>query len=308
MTSVTLPASAGIVSFKYDPFGRRIEKISPTTTSVFAYDGDNLVETANASGTEVASYTQTQNIDEPLAMDRSGTVDFYEQDGLGSVTSLTNSTGTVTQTYAYDSFGNTTNSSGSLTNFFRYTGREFDTETGLYFYRARYLDTSTGRFLSEDAARFNSGPNFYAYADDEPTLYSDPTGANSTTWPLFWGGIETGVEEGAGWLTKTAGVGVQVALQLTLSAPTTATSNVDEKKDCHRDFCVNRYEAEKDYCNSSHAYGTYANTQCRDRAPERYLACLHNIPYPGPLDPVDWPDGHDGGGPLGAPTPTRQNN
>ena len=58
--------------------------------------------------------------------------DFYEQDGLGSITSLTGSSGSLAQTYTYDSFGNQTASSGSLTNFFRYTGREFDTETGLY--------------------------------------------------------------------------------------------------------------------------------------------------------------------------------
>ena len=66
-------------------------------------------------------------------MQRGSTVDYYEQDGLGSVTSLTAANGSVAQTYTYDSFGNTTNSTGSLTNFFRYTGREFDTETGLYF-------------------------------------------------------------------------------------------------------------------------------------------------------------------------------
>lgn len=83
------------VTFKYDPFGRRIEKVSPSTTSIFAYDGDNLIEEANGSGSEVASYTQTRNVDEPLAMDRGGTIDYYEQDGLGSVTSLTSSVGSV---------------------------------------------------------------------------------------------------------------------------------------------------------------------------------------------------------------------
>jgi YD repeat-containing protein len=119
LTSVTLPASAGTVTFKCDPFGRRIEKISPTTTSIFAYDGDNLVETTNSSGSEVASYTQTQNIDEPLAMLRGSTKSFYQADGPGSITSLSNSSGSLTQTYIYDSFGKTTASSGSLTNFFR---------------------------------------------------------------------------------------------------------------------------------------------------------------------------------------------
>jgi uncharacterized protein RhaS with RHS repeats len=127
-------------TFKYDPFGRRIEKISPTATSIFVYDGDGLVETVTASGAEVARYAQGQYIDEPLAMDRAGAIDYYEQDGLGSVTSLTAPNGSVAQSYTYDSFGNTTNSSCSLISYFRYTGREFDKETNLYYYRARYYD------------------------------------------------------------------------------------------------------------------------------------------------------------------------
>jgi hypothetical protein len=69
----------------------------------------------NGSGGEVASYAQTQNVDEPLAMLRGTTISFYEGDGLGSITSLSNSSGALAQTYTYDSFGNTTNSSGSLT-------------------------------------------------------------------------------------------------------------------------------------------------------------------------------------------------
>jgi hypothetical protein len=68
-------------TFKYDPFGRRIYKQSPTATSIFVYDGHNLVETANSSGGEVARYAQGQNIDEPLAMQRGSTVDYYEADG-----------------------------------------------------------------------------------------------------------------------------------------------------------------------------------------------------------------------------------
>ena len=174
LTSVTLPGSGGTVTFKYDPFGRRIEKISPTTTSIFAYDGDNLVETVNSSGGVVARYTQGENIDEPLAMQRGTTTSFYEADGLGSITSLSNSSGALAQTYTYDSFGNQTASSGSLTNFFRYTAREFDTETNLYFNRARYLDPSTGRFLSEDPLEFGGEINFYRYVENNPVLLIDP--------------------------------------------------------------------------------------------------------------------------------------
>lgn len=50
-------------SFKYDPFGKRIYKSSSAGTSVFAYDGDNLIEETNSSGVVVARYEDTQNID-----------------------------------------------------------------------------------------------------------------------------------------------------------------------------------------------------------------------------------------------------
>jgi RHS repeat-associated protein len=144
------------VSFKYDPFGRRIYKSSSAGTSIFAYDGDNLVEETNSSGAAVARYTQTQNIDEPLAMLRSSTTSYYEADGLGSITSLSTSVGALAQSYTFDSFGKLTASSGSLTNPFQYTAREFDSETNLYFDRARYFDPQTGRFLSEDPIQFGA--------------------------------------------------------------------------------------------------------------------------------------------------------
>lgn len=92
----------------------------------------------------------------------------------------------MAQTYTYDSFGNTTNSSGSLTNFFRYTSREFDTETNLYYYRARYYEPSTGRFDSEDLVRFRGGVDFYVYAKNQPIMLRDPSGRAA------WGGGATG--------------------------------------------------------------------------------------------------------------------
>jgi RHS repeat-associated protein len=185
LTSVTLPAGGGTVTFAYDPFGRRIEKASSAGTSIYAgvypersrRDGDNLVEETNSSGAVVARYSQGLNIDEPLAMLRSGATDFYEADGLGSVTSLSNTAGALAQTYTFDSFGKQTASSGSLTNPFQYTGREFDPETSLYYYRARYYDPASGRFLSEDPAVFRGQDvNLYRYVRNQPARYTDPIG------------------------------------------------------------------------------------------------------------------------------------
>jgi RHS repeat-associated protein len=176
LTSVTLPGSGGTVSFAYDPFGRRIKKVTSTTTSVFAYDGDNLVEETNSSGAVVARYEDTQNIDEPLAMLRGGATSYYHADGLGSITSLSNAAGSIAQTYTFDSFGKLTASTGSLVNPFQYTARESDTETGLYYYRARYYDPSAGRFLSEDPLGFTGEANFYRYAGNDVANLTDPLG------------------------------------------------------------------------------------------------------------------------------------
>ncbi len=130
----------------------------------------------NSAGSIVARYTFTQNIDEPLAIERSGSTSYYQADALGSVTSLTSSTGSVANTYTYDSFGNVTNSTGSLRNPFFFAGREYDNETSLYFNRARYYSPSTGRFISEDPIRFWGGANFYGYVFNSPTNFVDPFG------------------------------------------------------------------------------------------------------------------------------------
>jgi RHS repeat-associated protein len=76
----------------------------------------------------------------------------------------------------YDSFGGLTASTGSLVNPFRYTAREFDTETGLYYYRARYYDPAAGRFISQDPIGFDGGVNYYAYTLNNPTDFGDPNG------------------------------------------------------------------------------------------------------------------------------------
>ena len=124
----------------------------------------------------VARYSQGTNIDEPLAMLRSAATNYYEADALGSITSLSNAAGALAQTYTFDSFGKQIASSGSLTNPFQYTSREFDNEANLYFYRARYYDPNAGRFLREDPIGWQGGANFYAYAGNNPVLWIDPYG------------------------------------------------------------------------------------------------------------------------------------
>jgi RHS repeat-associated protein len=170
----------GTTTFKYDPFGRRIQKSGPLGTTNYLYDGkdmsSNVIEEVDNAGNVLARYTQNRGIDQPLAEARSSATSYYEADALGSVTSLSGSTGAVANTYTYDSFGKVTNFAGTLTNPFQYTGHGSDPETNLDYYRFRYYDPSTGRFLSEDPITFSGGIDFYSYVRNRPLDHVDPFG------------------------------------------------------------------------------------------------------------------------------------
>ena len=130
-------------------------------------------------------------------LDASGTVEasesfVYHTDGLGSVTELTDSTGTVVRAYVYDAYGQIVTETGALENPYTFTGREFDAESGLYFYRARYYDARTGRFISEDpVAGLLTIPqtlNPYPYVANNPLNLTDPSGEVACALTAFIGG------------------------------------------------------------------------------------------------------------------------
>ena len=193
LTSLIVPGT-GTTTFAYDPFGRRVYKSSSGVTSIYLYDQGNLVEEMNGSGGVVARYTDTLHIDDPLALARGSAMSYYETDGLGTISSLSNSAGSLSQTYTFDSYGNQTTSSGSLTNPFQFTGREYDTETSLYYSRARYYDPKPGRFLSEDPLAFGQGVNFYAYVGNNPINLIDPTGLAKCCATQYQNDIQKGAD------------------------------------------------------------------------------------------------------------------
>ena len=69
----------------------------------------------------------------------------------------------------------------SLEPSFAFTGREWDPEIELYFYRARYYDPHVGRFISSDPIGPDGGFNTYAYVDNNPLSYIDPDGLYKTS-------------------------------------------------------------------------------------------------------------------------------
>ena len=101
----------------------------------------------------------------------------YHHDHVMSVTGISTHTGAVQEQIAYGAFGNVlSDTATATTNTLRYTGREADIDTGLYYYRARYYDNSIGRFISEDPLGFKAGINFYIYVGNNPVNYNDPSG------------------------------------------------------------------------------------------------------------------------------------
>jgi RHS repeat-associated protein len=107
-------------------------------------------------------------------------VSFYGYDGHGSVRFLTDAAGTVTDTYDYDAFGNLVNQTGNTPNTYLYAGEQWDSDLGLYYNRARYLNVGAGRFWTQDdfeGIRFDPITlHKYLYASGDPINKNDPTG------------------------------------------------------------------------------------------------------------------------------------
>jgi RHS repeat-associated protein len=110
--------------------------------------------------------------------DSADTLSYYLTDHLGSVRDIVDNSATVVSHITYDSFGKVLSETNStLGDRFKYTGRELDSTTGLYYYRARWYDTHTGRFASEDPIGFSAGDsNLRRYVGNAVTGATDPSG------------------------------------------------------------------------------------------------------------------------------------
>ena len=174
-------------TYAYDALGRRIKKTTDTETVLYYYAGQHVVEERNADDVIQAEYIYGQNIDEVLHMIRDGEGYFYHTDILGSVHALTNSKGKVEETYTYDAFGSPTvydknytqQTESQMNNPYLFTGRRWDKETQLYYYRARYYSASLGRFLQRDPIGYGDGVNLYRYCGNNPINNWDLFGLDS---------------------------------------------------------------------------------------------------------------------------------
>jgi RHS repeat-associated protein len=177
-------------SFGYAPLGDRWSRTTGGTTSRYLTDASNPLVEQNSSGATAATVAMS-GLDEFLTRTEGGKTQIYLTDVLGTVVGLANTDGTIATTYAYDPGGAPTASGTASSNRYTFTGRE-DDGTGLLYYRNRYYDPQTGRFISQDPIGQAGGTNLYQYALSSPTTYTDPSG-NS---PLIAGCVIGGLLDG----------------------------------------------------------------------------------------------------------------
>jgi RHS repeat-associated protein len=140
-----------------------------------AYDVSNILR---------RKYIYGPSVDEPVCLIESagsyaGTY-YYHFDALGSVVALTSGNvdhmGETVEVYEYDVYGRLGATDASHPNRMMFTGREYDKETGLYYYRARYYNPQIGRFLETDPVGYEAGMNWYTYCGNNSTNGVDPSG------------------------------------------------------------------------------------------------------------------------------------
>ncbi len=210
LTHVTDFSAASVktmeATYTYDTANRRIAKwvdldgagVGPATTTQFVYDGQHIALSFEGNTSSAAlkhRYLHGPAIDQILAderLDQTGNlrVVWPLTDHLGNVRDLVDSAGAfVADSHVkYDSFGRIVGSPPSDL-FFAYTGREWDAESRLYYYRARYYDQGVGRFLNEDPIGLGPDVNPYRYVGNGPINHADPSGLETYRVTKTDGGV-----------------------------------------------------------------------------------------------------------------------
>ena len=168
-------------SYTYDAEGVRRSKSNAEETIFFVSDttgslSQTLAET-DGRGNVKAEYTRADSL---IAQVRAGEVSYYLYDGHGDVRALLNEAGRITDKYRYNAYGELLEKEGDTENHYLYTGEYYDGTSNLYYLRARYMNPSTGNFLTMDTYEGSiydpDTLHKYLYANGNPVTYSDPSG------------------------------------------------------------------------------------------------------------------------------------
>ncbi len=166
--------------YGYAPTGTRAWREDEHGKTYYVSDGQNVVSELNGEFHCTNRYVFGSGIDDPLVLIREEDQFCIHKDAQGNVVRLTDAAGATAVNYDYDSWGNLLNGVIDFPNTRLFAAREFDSATGLYYFRARYYDPKMGRFISVDpAVPVPHAPlslNRYIYANNNPMRYRDPLG------------------------------------------------------------------------------------------------------------------------------------
>ena len=186
-TVSTSGAVLSSVAYRYDALGRRIARTADVdgsgpvapTTETFVFDGADVWLQADGNGSVTDRYMHGDGVDDPIARYGTGQgLAWYLTDHLGSVRAIANASGAIVDEISYDSFGTIVlETNAAWGDRIKFTGREWDPVAGLYYYRSRMYDPTSGRFLSSDQIGFAGGDtNLYRYVGNMPGAHTDPSG------------------------------------------------------------------------------------------------------------------------------------
>ena len=177
---LTSTTQGGVTStLSYDAQNRLFSISKNGVTTKFLYDGANLIAEYDGSNNLLRNYVHGPSTNNPLVWyegSGTGNKSYFYKDERGSITGVTNSSGSVTTIYGYDEYGVPSILSGSANSRFRYTGQTWLPEVGLYYYKTRMYAPTLGRFLQPDPVGYGDGMNMYAYVHGDPVNAADPTG------------------------------------------------------------------------------------------------------------------------------------
>jgi RHS repeat-associated protein len=170
-------------AYGYNAQGYRVEKKVNSKTTRYLYEYDKVVLETDGSNnqTDVQVYGTNLLYRSTTGEAGSGAQSYYYlYNAHGDVTSLLDMSGNIAVSYDYDAFGNIIGQTGTADNPIRYAGYQYDEESGLYYLNARYFDSVTARFITEDTYTGQRNDplslNLYTYCFSNPLIYTDPTG------------------------------------------------------------------------------------------------------------------------------------
>jgi RHS repeat-associated protein len=176
---------ASTVSFTYDALGNRLARTNGTANREYVWNyalGLPGISIEKQSGADIRYYVHAPDGSLLYSVDAdTGSRQFYHYDETGNTLALTDDSGIVVAGYAWGPYGEATGASGSADNAFTWQGRwgvMAETDTGLFYHRARFYDSASARFLSRDPLP-SLDPrriNPYQYAAGNPLRFVDPMG------------------------------------------------------------------------------------------------------------------------------------